>query len=145
MQRNHFFRTDIANSEDRPIQIQSDTSASFLFICIIFLCNLEFLYFSVLTRRHSSVCLNTICYSVSILVGQKWWVCSPKVGCETVLRGSRIVYSQRNDINKKVILNAFLMRDFYFKRREWKPLTLSDHLTSEKTNYPVLSDVIVCW
>ncbi len=30
----------------------------------------------------------------------KCWVCSPKVGRETVLSGSRIVYSQRNDINK---------------------------------------------
>ncbi len=42
----------------------------------------------------------TIYYSVSQLVGQKCWVCSPKMGCETVLSGSRIIYSQRNE-NKK--------------------------------------------
>ncbi len=30
---------------------------------------------------------------------------------------------------KNVILNAFLMRDFYFKRRAGNLLTLSDHLT----------------
>ncbi len=54
-----------------------------------------------LTRSSLFSVLNTINYSVSQLVGQKCWVCSPKVGCETVLRGSRIEYSQRNDINKK--------------------------------------------
>ncbi len=83
---------------------------------IYFFCNLEFGYFSVLTRSSLFCVLNTIYYSVSQLVGQKFWVCSPKVGCQTVLIGSRIIYSQRNDINKKT-LNAFLMRDFYFKRR----------------------------
>ncbi len=132
IQRYNFFqnRSDTGNSEDRPIPIQSDT-VQFLFIYIfLFLCNLEFLYFSVLTRSSLFCVLNTIYYSVSQLVGQKCWVCSPKVGCETVLRGSQIVYSQRNDINKKnVILNAFLMRDFYFKRRAGNLLTLSDHLT----------------
>ncbi len=55
-----------------------------------------------------------------------FWACSPKVGRETVLSGSRIVYGQRNDI----VLIVFLMRDFYFKRRAGKLLSLlSDHLT----------------
>ncbi len=110
-------RSDTANSEDRPIPIHSDTNpfryqsipipAQFFFIiiilllCLFFLCNLEFLYFSVLTRSSLFCILNTIYYSVSQLVGQKCWVCSPKVGRETVLSGSRIIYSQRNDINKK--------------------------------------------
>ncbi len=91
-------RSDTANSEDRPIPIQSDTGAvKKKKKC----CNLEFLIFSVLTRLSLFCVLNTIYYSVSQLVGQKCWVCSPKVGCETVLSGSRIVYSQRNNINKK--------------------------------------------
>ncbi len=37
-------RSNTANSEDRPIPIQYDTSAVFFFLC-----NLEFLYFTVLT------------------------------------------------------------------------------------------------
>ncbi len=91
-------RSDTANSEDRPIPIQSDTSAGVFFF---FLCNLEFLYFSVLTRSSLFCVLNTIYYSVSQLVCQKCWVCSV-----TVLKGSRIVYSQRNDINKKTCMKA---------------------------------------
>ncbi len=54
-----------------------------------------------LTRSSLFCVLNTIYYSVSQLVGQMCWVCSPKVGRETVLSGWRIIYSQRNDINKK--------------------------------------------
>ncbi len=100
MQRYHFFRTDPANSEDRPIPIQSQRRFCYYFF-LFFLCNLEFTYFSVLTRSSLFCELNTIYYSVSQLVGQKCWVCSPNVGCETVLSGSWIVYSQRNDINKK--------------------------------------------
>ncbi len=83
-------QSDTANSEDRPVPIQSNTSAGFYF------CNLEFLYFSVLTHSSLFCVLNTIYYSVSQLVGQKCWVCSPKVCCETVLRGSRIVYCQES-------------------------------------------------
>ncbi len=90
-------QSDPASSEDRPIPIHSDTRAGFL----IFLCNLEFLYFSVLTRSSLFCVLNTIYYSVSQLVGQKCWVCSPKVDRETILSVSRIIYCQRNDINKK--------------------------------------------
>ncbi len=56
---------------------------------------------NVLTRSSLFCLLNTIYYSVSQLIGQKCWVCSPKVGCETVMSGSWIIYSQRNDINKK--------------------------------------------
>ncbi len=41
MQRYHFFRFDPENSEYRPIQIRSDTSAVF------FLINVEFLYFCI--------------------------------------------------------------------------------------------------
>ncbi len=83
-------RSDTANSEDRP-------SKFFFFFFFFFLCNSEFLYFSVLTRSSLFCVINTIYYSVSQLVGQKCWVCSPKVRCETVLRGSRIVYSQRTN------------------------------------------------
>ncbi len=78
MQRYHFFRTDPIRY--RKFWGSADTNPI----------------------RSSLFCvLNTIYYSVSQLVGQKCWVCSPKVGCETVLRGLRIVYSQRNNINKK--------------------------------------------
>ncbi len=105
-------RSDPANSEDRPYR-SIPIPAQFLF----FLCNLEFLYFSVLTRSSLICVLNTIYYSVSQLVGQKCWVCSPKVGRETVLSGSWIIYSKETTSTKNVILNAFLMRDFYFKRR----------------------------
>ncbi len=104
-------RSDPKNSEDRLIP------GSFFFYE-------EFLYFSVLTWPPLFCVLNTTYYSVSQLVCQKCWVCSPNVGHETVLSRSRTVYSQRNDINKNVILNAFLMRDFYFKGRAWKLLTL---------------------
>ncbi len=86
-------RSNTAHSEDRPMPIHSDTSTGFF----LFLCNLEFLYFSVLTRSSFFCVLNTIYYSISQLVGQKCWVCSPKVGQETVLSGLRIIYSQRND------------------------------------------------
>ncbi len=109
-------RSDTTNSEDRPIPIQSDTSAGFFFLC-----HFEFLYFSVLTRSLFCV-LNTIYYSVSQLVGQVarlFWVAG---------RGSRIIYSQRNDINKK--LNS---KCFYFKRRALKQLSLSDHLTPRQS------------
>ncbi len=113
-------RSDTVNSEDRPIPIQSDNSAFFFYL---FLCNLEFLYFSVLTRSSLFCVLNTIYYSVSQLVGQKCWVCSPKVG-----RG--LFTAKETTSTKNLILNAFLMRDFYFKRRARKRLTLlSDHLT----------------
>ncbi len=80
-------RSNTENSEDRPIPIQSDTSAGFFFI------NVEFLYFSVLTWLSLFCVLNTFYYSVSQLVGQMCWVCSSKAGRKTVLSGSRIVYS----------------------------------------------------
>ncbi len=51
----HFLRSDTANSEDRPISI---------FVNFFFLCNLEFLYFSVLTRSSLFCVLNTIYYMV---------------------------------------------------------------------------------
>ncbi len=63
--------------------------------------NVYFLYFSVLTWSSLFCVLNTIYNNVYQLVGQKFRVCSPKVGRKTVLSGSRIVYSQINDINKK--------------------------------------------
>ncbi len=87
-----------------------------------------------LTRSSLFCVLNTIYYSVSQLVGQKCWVCSPKVGCETVLRG---LFKAKEDCLKpkkrhqQKMLNGFLMQDFYFKRRAGKLLSLlSDHLTS---------------
>ncbi len=99
MQRYHFFRTDQILQILRIGRYRSNPIPAHVFF--FFLCNLEFLYFSVLTRSSLFCVLNTIYYSVSQLVGQKCWVWSPKVCCETVLSGSWIIYSQRNDINKK--------------------------------------------
>ncbi len=93
-----------------------------------------------LTRSSLFCVLNTIYYSVSQLVGQNCWVCSPKVGCETVLRGSQIIYSQRNDISKKLNSKCFILKDFYFKRHARKLLSL---LSQKKRT--VLSEVILCW
>ncbi len=97
-------RSDTTNSEDRPIPIQSDTSAVFFFLC-----HFEFLYFSVLTRSSLFCVLNTIYCSVSQLVGQKCWVSQKWVArlFWVAGRGSRIVYSQRNDINKKLNSKCF--------------------------------------
>ncbi len=100
MQRYHFFRTDPIPQNLRIGRYRSNPiPALFFFLCIL---SIEFLYFSVLTRSSLFCVLNAIYYSVSQLFGQKSWVCCSKVGCETILRGSRIVYSQRNDINKKL-------------------------------------------
>ncbi len=118
-------RSDTTNSEDRPIPIQSDTSAGIIFF---FKCNLEFLYFSVLTRLSLFCVLNTIYYSVSQLVGAGYaaqtWVARP------FWVGHGLFTAKETTSTKNVILNAFLMQEFYFKRRAWKLLTLlSDHLT----------------
>ncbi len=43
--------------------------------------------------------------------------------------GRGLFTAKETTSTKNVILNVFLMRDFYFKRRAWKLLTLSDHLT----------------
>ncbi len=44
--------------------------------------------------------------------------------------GRGLFTAKETKSTKNVILNAFLMRDFYFKRRAWKLLSLlSDHLT----------------
>ncbi len=44
--------------------------------------------------------------------------------------GRRLFTAKETTSTKNVNLNAFLMRDFYFKRRAWKLFTLlSDHLT----------------
>ncbi len=95
------------SSDTDPIRYQRS------FICLFFYqCNLEFLYFSVepivalLCVKHNLL----QCFSTG---RSKVLVCSPEVGRETVLSGSRIVYSQRNDIiNKNIILNTFLKREF---------------------------------
>ncbi len=82
--------------------IHSDTSAGFF----LFLCNLEFLYFSVLTRSSFFCVLNTIYYSVSQLVGQKCWVCSPKVGQEIVLSGRGLFTAKEMTKNSKCFSDA---------------------------------------
>ncbi len=94
MQRYHFFRTNPIPRILRIGRYRSNPIPAQVFILTFFLCNLEFLYFSVLTHSSLFCVLNTIYYSVSQLVGQKCWLCSPKVCCKTVLRGSRIVYCQ---------------------------------------------------
>ncbi len=43
--------------------------------------------------------------------------------------GHGLFTAKETTSTKNVILNAFLMRDFYFKRHAGKLLTLSDHLT----------------
>ncbi len=113
-------RSDPENSEDRPIPIQSDTSAGFFYFIIV-----EFLYFSVLTWSSLFCVLNTIYYSVSQLVGQKCWVCSPKVGREAVLSGSWIEYSQRHDINKKRNSKCFSDARLLFKNSCMKAMDTS--------------------
>ncbi len=123
MQRYHIFRTDPIPQILRIGRYQSDTTVFFFFF---FLCNLEFLYFSVLTLSSLFCELNTIYYSVSQLVGQKW-VARP------FWEGRGLFSAKETTSTKNVILNAFLMRDFYFKRRAWKPLTLSDHLTPRQS------------
>ncbi len=83
-----------------------------------------------LTRSSLFCVLNTIYYRVSQLVGQKCWVCSPKVGWESVWKGCGLFTAKETTSTKNVILNAFLMQDFYFKRCAGKLLSLlSDHLT----------------
>ncbi len=122
-------RSDPANSEDRPIPIQSDTSA----FKKKKLCNLEFLYFSVLTRSSLFGVLNTIYYSVSQLVGQKCWVSKSGLrDCSEWV--ADYLQPKKRHQQKNVILNAFLMRDFYFKRHARKLLSfLSDHLTPRQS------------
>ncbi len=51
--------------------------------------------------------------------------CVVRLVCE----GHGLFMAEEMTSTKNVILNAFLMRDFYFKRRAGKLLTLSDHLT----------------
>ncbi len=139
-------RSDTENSENRPIPIQSDTSAVLFF----YQCNLEFLYFSVepivalLCVKHNLL----QCFSTG---RSKVLVCSPEVGHETVLSGSRIVYSQRNDIiNKNIILNTFLKREFILKDVDesrwhcqiiWLRCSLSKERVPEKK---VLSRFSIC-
>ncbi len=55
----------------------------------------------------------------------------PKVGRETVDCGLNTA-KETTSLTKNIILNAFLMRDVYFKKRALKLLTLSDHLTQVK-------------
>ncbi len=117
MQRYHFFRTDpipnilrIGRYRSNPIQ------RSFFFFL-----SMQNFYTSLLTWSSLFCVLNTIYYRVSQLVGQK---CSPKFGC-------RLYKAKETTSTKNVILNDFLMRDFYFKRRAWKRLTLLSEVKKE--------------
>ncbi len=57
-----------------------------------------------------------------------WWVKSAGYAAQKWVAGLNT--AKETTSTKNVILNAFLMRDFYFKRRGWKLLSLlSDHLT----------------
>ncbi len=116
MQRYHFFRTDPI----RKIGRSADTNpipAQFYFIFI----NVEFLYFSVLTR------LSLFCVKHSLLQcfstgGSKVLGMQPKSGS----RGrsewvtDSICPKKRHQQQKQIILNVFLMRDFHFNRRAGK-------------------------
>ncbi len=62
--------------------------------------------------------------------------------------GHGLFTAKETTSTKNIILNAFLMRDFYFKRRAGKLLSLrSDHLTRMQERVPeknALSQLSIC-